>query len=69
MFVDVPNSSGAIQRQIASPFKFSSCKAEYRHVGTELGEQTEMVLKGIGYSLKQINELAKAGVCEVKKSN
>ncbi len=69
MFVNVPDLSGSTQRQIASPFKFSSCKAEYRHVGVELGEQTEMVLKGIGYSLKQINELAKAGVCEVKKSN
>ena len=69
MFVNVPDLSGSTQRQIASPFKFSSCKAEYRHVGVELGEQTEMVLKGIGYSLKKINELVKAGVCEVKKSN
>ena len=69
MFVDVPDSSGSTQRQIASPFKFSSCKPEYRHVGVELGEQTEMVLKELGYSLKQINELTKAGVCEVNKAS
>ena len=69
MFVDVPDSSGSTQRQIASPFKFSSCKPEYRHVGVELGEQTEMVLKELGYSLKQINELRKAGVCEVNKAS
>ncbi len=67
MFVDVPDSYGVTQRQIASPFKFSSCKAVYRHVGVELGEQTEMVLKGEGYSQKKINELIKAGVCEVNK--
>ena len=69
MFVDVPDSSGSTQRQIASPFKFSSCKPEYRHVGVELGEQTGMVLKELGYSLKQINELTKAGVCEVNKAS
>ena len=69
MFVDVPDSSGSTQRQIASPFKFSSCEPEYRHVGVEIGEQTEIVLKELGYSLKQINELTIAGVCEVNKSS
>ena len=69
MFVDVPDSSGVTQKQIASPFKFSSCKAEYRHVGVELGEQTEMVLMDVGYSQKKINDLTKAGVCEVNKSS
>jgi len=69
MFVDVPDSSGSAQRQIASPFKFSSCKPEYRHTGVELGEQTDIVLKELGYSLKQINELKKEGVCEVNKAN
>ena len=69
MFVDVPDSSGSAQRQIASPFKFSSCKPEYRHTGVELGEQTDMVLKELGYSLKQLNELKKAGVCEDYKTN
>jgi crotonobetainyl-CoA:carnitine CoA-transferase CaiB-like acyl-CoA transferase len=67
--VDVPDSSGSSQRQIASPFKFSSCKPEYRHTGVELGEQTDMVLKELGYSLKQINELKKAGVCEDYKTS
>ena len=65
MFVDIPDSSGSTQTQIASPFKFSSCKPEYRHVGVELGEHTEMVLKDLGYSIRQINELIEAGVCEV----
>tara|TARA_B100000945_G_scaffold278452_1_gene244243 strand:- start:14 stop:1210 length:1197 start_codon:yes stop_codon:yes gene_type:complete len=69
MFVDVPDASGKTQRQIASPIKFSSCKAEYRHVGVELGEQTEMVLKDLGYSIAQINKLTEDGVCEVHKAS
>ncbi len=69
MFVDVPDSSGSTQRQIASPFKFSLCEPEYRHVGVKLGEQTEMVLKALGYSIKKIKELTKAGICEVNEAS
>ncbi len=69
MLVDVPDSSGSTQRQIASPFKFSLCEPEYRHVGVKLGEQTEMVLKELGYSIKKINELTKAGICEVNEAS
>ncbi|MBS1256314.1 MAG: Succinyl-CoA--L-malate CoA-transferase beta subunit [Deltaproteobacteria bacterium] len=68
MIVDIPDSSGSTQKQIASPFKFSSCKPEYRHAGVELGEQTDLVLKELGYTQKQINKLKKAGVCEDNKT-
>ena len=50
MIAEVPAVDGSYQKQIASPFKFSRCKVEYRYVGAELGEQTEMVLKNLGYT-------------------
>jgi len=68
MIIEVPASDGASHKQIASPFKFSTCKAEYRHVGTELGEQTEMVLKDLGYTEQQIERLKRDGVCADNKT-
>ncbi len=67
MIADVPASDGSSQKQIASPFKFSVCKAEYRHVGVELGEQTDMVLKELGYTTQQIEELKNDGACADNK--
>ena len=69
MIVEVPALDGSSQKQIASPFKFSRCKAEYRHVGVELGEQTEMVLKNLGYTEHQIEKLKSDGVCEDNKTS
>ena len=69
MITDVPTSDGESHKQIASPFKFSICNAEYRHVGAELGEQTETVLKDLGYTKKQIEKFKNDGVCADNKTN
>ncbi|MBL4823835.1 MAG: CoA transferase [SAR324 cluster bacterium] len=69
MIADVPASDGSSQKQIASPFKFSVCKAEYRHVGVELGEQTDMVLKELGYTAQQIEKLKNDGACADNKNH
>ena len=69
MITDVPTSDGATQKQIASPFKFSKCKAEYRHVGVKIGEQTEIVLKDLGYTEQQIEKLKNDGVCADNKTS
>lgn len=69
MISEVPDSDGALHKQIASPFKFSTCKAEYRHVGAELGEQTEMVLKDLGYTEQQFEKLKNDGVCADNKTS
>ena len=61
MLVDVPSASGASQRQVASPFKFSRTAPEYRYVGTRLGSHTDEVLAGHGFSAEQIAELRKSG--------
>ena len=63
MITDVPAPDGSSQKQIASPFKFSGSKPEYLHIGVELGEQTDIILKELGYNLKQIEKLRKDGVC------
>ncbi len=68
MIKDVPVQDGSSRKQIASPFKFSSCKPEYRHVGVELGKQTDIVLKELGYTLEQIKKLKNSGVCADNKT-
>ena len=68
MITEVPAKDGSTHKQIASPFKFSACKPEYRHVGTELGEHTDMVLKELGYSVQQITQLKKDGACADNKT-
>ncbi|MDF1629548.1 MAG: CaiB/BaiF CoA-transferase family protein [Alcanivoracaceae bacterium] len=61
MLVDVPSASGASQRQVASPFKFSRSKPEYRYVGTRLGSHTDEVLADHGFTTEQVAELRKSG--------
>ncbi|GIT09536.1 MAG: hypothetical protein CM1200mP30_31660 [Pseudomonadota bacterium] len=53
MFVDVPDSSGSTQRQIASPFKFSSCKPEYGMLVLNLVNKREWCLKNWGIHLNK----------------
>jgi alpha-methylacyl-CoA racemase len=69
MIAEVPTVDGSYQEQIASPFKFSRCTVEYRHVGAELGEQTEMLLKNLGYTEQQIEKLKNDGVCADNKTS
>ena len=68
MIKDVPVQDGSSRKQIASPLKFSACKPEYRHVGVELGKQTDIVLKELGYTFEQIKKLKNAGVCADNKT-
>ena len=57
MVVEVPRGDGTMQRQLASPIKFSACEPEYRHVGTSLGSDTMAVLEEIGFSREEIDAL------------
>lgn len=61
MVVDVPTPSGASQKQIASPFKFSVTQPEYRRTGGQLGEHTAEVLAEQGFSEQDIEALKKTG--------
>jgi alpha-methylacyl-CoA racemase len=62
MVVEVPKPDGTTQRQIASPFKFSGCQPEYRHIGGKLGVNTEEVLQELGLTDMEVSELKGKGV-------
>lgn len=62
MIVEVPKPDGTTQRQIGAPIKFSKSRAEFKHIGAELGAHTGDVLKEFGYSVDDIEEFRKAGV-------
>lgn len=62
MTVDVPNGAGGLQRQVASPIKFSGCQPQYKHVGVAVGAHTQEVLEELGYSSEQMETLKKEGV-------
>lgn len=61
MIVDVPKADGAMQRQVAAPWKFSQCAPVYKHIGAALGEHTQEVLIELGYSDDKIEALRAAG--------
>lgn len=62
MVVNVPKPDGGTQQQIASPFKFSEGEAEYRWVGTAVGQHTDEVLIDAGYTQNKIKELRQSGM-------
>lgn len=62
MVVDVPREDGTMQRQVASPIKFSACEPEYRHAGSSLGSDTMAVLDEIGLSREEIDKLEGQGL-------
>ncbi len=61
MVVEVPRPDGTLQKQLASPFKFSSCCPVYRHVGLGVGSNTQEVLEGLGYSAEEIERIGQQG--------
>ena len=61
MVVAVPKPDGRLQQQIASPFKFSEGEAEYKWVGTAVGQHTDEVLIEAGYTRAKIKQLQHAG--------
>ena len=62
MIVEVERPDGTLQRQVASPYKFSKTPASYRHTGTALGADTDEILSEIGYDAPAIAALREAGV-------
>ncbi|NWB27108.1 CaiB/BaiF CoA transferase family protein [Pseudomonas gingeri] len=60
--VQVPRGDGGSQAQMACPLKFSEGLPAPRHIGAQLGEHGEEVLRELGYSRERIAELCTAGV-------
>lgn len=56
MIVDVKHNDGYV-KQIASPIKFSKTKMIYKHAAKEIGKDTIDVLKNLGYTEKEIENL------------
>lgn len=57
MLVQVPTADGGTQIQIGSAFKFSDAQPQYKHIGAKLGEHNYDILRKLGYSDEQIDEL------------
>ena len=57
LIVNVPKPDGTYQRQVGSPFQFSSGKAEYKWVGPAVGSHTAEVLVEAGFRAEEIEEL------------
>lgn len=55
--VEVPNSNGKKIKQMASPIKLSECPINYKETGYPLGYHTEIILKNLGYSNDDIQNL------------
>jgi crotonobetainyl-CoA:carnitine CoA-transferase CaiB-like acyl-CoA transferase len=62
LVVDVPKPDGMMQRQVASPFRFSGSQAQYRHIGVPAGQDTDAVLAEIEYSVEEIASLRERGI-------
>ena len=62
LVVDVPQPDGTMQRQVASPFRFSGSQAQYRHIGVPVGHDTDVVLAEIAYSVEEISSLRERGI-------
>ncbi len=60
--VQVPRGDGSTQAQMACPLKFSQGLPAPRHTGAPLGEHGAEVLRELGYSLEQIDQLRAAKV-------
>ena len=55
--VKVAGEENKTIKQMATPIKFSETSIEYKETGYPLGYHTEEILKELGYSLKDINQL------------
>jgi crotonobetainyl-CoA:carnitine CoA-transferase CaiB-like acyl-CoA transferase len=62
MVIDVPKPEGGVQRQVASPLRFSAGQPGYRHIGATLGEHTAEIMAELDYSTEEVEALAAAGV-------
>ena len=57
MVVEVKQANGRTQLQIASPYKFSRSRSEYKHTGVRTGSHSQEVLQKLGYSEEEIAAL------------
>jgi len=62
MLVETVHPKAGRVRQIGVPIKFSATPGEVRHAAPELGEHTDEVLRGAGYTAEDIRRLRKDGV-------
>ena len=65
--VEVANSNGKTIKQMASPIKLSECPVKYNKTGYPLGYHSEEILKNLGYSEKNIDEMVEEGITNIYK--
>jgi len=62
MHVETVHPQAGRIRQIGIPIKFSETPGEVRTPAPEIGEHTEDILKGLGYTEEGIGRLRREGV-------
>lgn len=62
MLSNVPHQQTGRQKQLSFPIKFSNFKANYQHVGKNLGEDSKAILSNMDYTDQDIEQLIQAGV-------
>jgi crotonobetainyl-CoA:carnitine CoA-transferase CaiB-like acyl-CoA transferase len=62
MLVEIQHPKAGRIKQIGVPIKFSETPGEVRTPAPEIGEHTEQILKGLGYSQEAIERWRKEGV-------
>ncbi len=62
LVVDVPGPDGRPVKQLAHPVRFSDFKPRYTKAGGRVGEDTDAVLRALGYTEEQVKNLEKKGV-------
>ncbi|WP_366522104.1 CaiB/BaiF CoA-transferase family protein [Candidatus Accumulibacter sp. ACC003] len=58
----MPHASGGLAPQVANPIQLSATPVEYRKAPPTLGEDSDAVLRSLGYSDSRIAALRRAGV-------
>jgi formyl-CoA transferase len=61
MFPEFEHPTQGRVRQLGMPIKLSDTPATFRSFSPTLGQHTDAILKGLGYTKKQIDEMRKAG--------
>lgn len=64
LVVETPRGDGSVQRQVASPWKFSGSRPACRQIGAALGQHTDEILAEAGYPAGTIAQLREQGVVE-----
>ncbi len=64
MFPEFDHPTEGKVRQLGMPIKLSETPAKFRSFAPLIGQHTEEVLQGLGYSEQQIEELRKSGAIE-----